>query len=63
MSVIIPERKIALEYQNWVKPAIEKAFCNSSEVLLLTQIRDALLPKLISGKIRVPLTKENVEVQ
>lgn len=34
---------------------IEKINKNEPEIFVLSQIRDALLPKLMSGKIRVPI--------
>jgi len=35
---------------------------NNEQNLILTQLRDTLLPKLMSGKIRVPVNKDNLEV-
>lgn len=44
---------------------LEALFCkienNSKQISALSQLRDMLLPKLMSGKIRVPLSKEKVE--
>jgi type I restriction enzyme S subunit len=44
---------------------LEGLFCkienNSKQIATLSQLRDILLPKLLSGKIRVPVTKQNVE--
>jgi type I restriction enzyme S subunit len=35
---------------------------NNEQISTLSQLRDTLLPKLMSGKIRVPVPKESVEV-
>jgi type I restriction enzyme S subunit len=61
MPVVMPERRIASEYQSFIKSFIEKAFCNSTEVTMLSRVRDTLLLKLMSGEIRVPVPKGNVE--
>ena len=46
---------------------LEGLFCkvenNSKQISTLSQLRDMLLPKLMSGKIRVPIQKETMEIQ
>ncbi|MEI8007472.1 MAG: restriction endonuclease subunit S [Bacteroidota bacterium] len=47
---------LALEIQNYtsiVKPIINKKFKNITQIRTLTQLRDTLLPKLMTGEIRV----------
>jgi len=39
---------------NKFTPAVTKILANASESRTLAELRDALLPKLISGEIRVP---------
>jgi type I restriction enzyme S subunit len=61
MPIIIPQNEAVLKYQEFVKTLIDKAHVNFRENLILSQIRDSLLPKLMSGKIRVPINIEKVE--
>lgn len=49
----IPE-ELAQEFQRNVQAYLEKIKSNNFENRLLAQIRDALLPKLFSGEIRIP---------
>lgn len=44
---------IVQQFHNIVNPIVEKIIFNDKETLNLTLIRDALLPKLMSGEIRV----------
>lgn len=50
----IPPNKAAERFGEIIRPLIERISCNSEESSSLTGIRDALLPKLISGQLRVP---------
>lgn len=56
----IAKRKIKLptiglleEFENQALPLVEKSRVNSEEIQTLTAIRDTLLPRLISGKIKL----------
>ncbi len=51
--LLIPEEKVIIEYLEIVKPLFDKITLNCFEILNLTTICDTLLPKLMSGKIRV----------
>lgn len=59
-NIIIPEKNIVLKYDNLIKSIIEKIYNNENENERLEELRDTLLPKLMSGEIRVPL--ENNEI-
>ena len=61
MEVLIPTMSFIEEYSKYTKPIIEKILVNFSENKLLSQIRDTLLPKLISGEIRVPDAEKFLE--
>jgi type I restriction enzyme S subunit len=50
---IIPPKKLILEFQNKVKSMDDKIFSNTNQIHTLTRLRDTLLPKLMSGEIRV----------
>ena len=55
---LIPPVEIAIRFGKVAKTILRKmSFCNS-QTQTLSQIRDCLLPKLMSGKIRVPLEGE-----
>ena len=50
---VIPPEKIAQEFDSIITPHLEKIRNNLIESRTLAQIRDALLPKLMSGEIQV----------
>jgi type I restriction enzyme S subunit len=52
-KVLIPDQNILLRYQDIVKEITEKSYSNNAEITLLSNIRDNLLPKLMSGQIKV----------
>ena len=49
----IPQDEILVDFKKLVAPLDGKYFSNSEEIDTLTQLRDTLLPKLISGEVRV----------
>jgi type I restriction enzyme, S subunit len=49
-----PSTELILRFEHLVRPFYEKAAKNRDESKTLTQVRDALLPKLISSELRVP---------
>ena len=55
--VVVPERKLMEKGNDVLNPLIENFVINSVENRKLTKIRDALLPKLMSGEIRVVVDK------
>ncbi len=59
--VTIPNDETLTSFSKLIKPFFERLVVNSQQIRVLTQLRDSLLPKLMSGKIRVPINKENVE--
>jgi len=60
IKVIMPKNDILEKFNDMVSPIFNYILANSKENITLTKIRDTLLPKLITGKIRVNLedTKE-----
>ncbi len=52
-EVLIPNEKILVKMNKVMNPTIETLINNKIEVRLLTKLRDTLLPKLMSGKVRV----------
>lgn len=53
IDIVVPDNRIIVEFQNIVKPIDEKIYINQSQIHNLTQMRDTLLPKLMSGELRV----------
>ena len=54
MPVVLPNSIIQQSYSKIVFPLIEQANANSQQAQTLTQLRDTLLPRLISGQLRLP---------
>lgn len=55
IKIIIPSDKIMKDFDKLLKPIFNNILCNQKENLKLIEIRDSLLPRLMSGKIRVPV--------
>ncbi|PSR56989.1 restriction endonuclease subunit S [Adhaeribacter arboris] len=53
----IPPVELVNKFDNLVRPLFEKIVLNEKENIKLTEIRDSLLPKLMSGEIDVMQTK------
>lgn len=53
IEITIPDKKLAIAFQNQVKNIDDKIITNTNQIHTLTQLRDTLLPKLMSGEIRV----------
>ena len=53
MRILVPEYNLQRYFSNFIKPMIEEKEKLWSENQLLTQQRDLLLPRLISGKLEV----------
>lgn len=60
-SVAIPPKELAAEYGRSVTPMFDQIGANVKECRTLATLRDTLLPKLISGELRVPEALELVE--
>jgi len=55
MDVIIPPYSEVAKFQNEVKPLDDKVIQNTFQIKTLENMRDTLLPKLMSGEVRVKL--------
>jgi type I restriction enzyme S subunit len=53
IDVILPDLETIKIFQAKVKPIDDKVITNSIQIRTLTQLRDTLLPKLMSGEIRL----------
>ena len=61
IPVIIPQKNIIENFVKQVKPLHDKITLNLKEIISLASLRDTLLPKLISGELRVPDAENFVE--
>ena len=55
MPMMMPSEEILNRYHNLVAPLMNRIKKNQEENQTLSSIRDTLLPKLMSGEIRVPI--------
>jgi type I restriction enzyme S subunit len=53
IAIAIPNEETYLKLKDSLKSTISKRQTNSKEIQTLTQLRDTLLPKLMSGELRV----------
>lgn len=61
MRFDLPDPSVQSEVAGFAEPLARKAAAARKEARTLTAIRDALLPKLVSGRIRVPLSGDAEE--
>jgi type I restriction enzyme S subunit len=53
MAVVIPSKELIVRYSNIVRPMYERRSLNLEESRSLASIRDTLLPRLVSGELKV----------
>jgi len=58
IKIICPTTEIVSMFENIIAPIDKKIEDNFKQILTLSSIRDSLLPKLMSGKIRVPIEEK-----
>ena len=61
-EIALPQVDVAQKHTEFIRPFIERINENNQS-RTLSQIRDALLPKLLSGKIRVADVDKRLEVK
>ena len=54
-EVALPPESLAAEFTATIRPMIDRIIANIHESRTLAELRDALLPKLLSGELRVPI--------
>ncbi len=59
--VALPPKQLAAEFTEKTHPLVERIISNIYESRTLAALRDALLPKLLSGELRVPAAAQLVE--
>ena len=60
-SALIPPDGLVSAYTAVAVPLLERIRANSRQVNDLAALRDALLPRLISGKLRLPEARHRIE--
>jgi type I restriction enzyme S subunit len=55
IEIVIPDKISIHKFQNEANPIDDKITTNTIQVRTLTALRDTLLPKLMSGKVRVEM--------
>ena len=58
LEIVIPPQSLIEKFNVITEPLFRAIILNQQEVLILAKIRDALLPKLLSGEIRVKVDVE-----
>jgi type I restriction enzyme S subunit len=53
LTTLVPTPDVARAFDTFVEPTISRVLANCNEAQNLAKIRDLLLPKLMSGEIRV----------
>jgi type I restriction enzyme, S subunit len=53
IEIVVPDTKVMAKFDGVAERLFRKIRCNQIEIRTLEQIRDSLLPKLMSGKVRV----------
>ena len=51
IEVVVPDKQLIKDFEKVINPIDEKILDNTIQIQSLTQTRDTLLPKLMSGKI------------
>jgi type I restriction enzyme S subunit len=57
LKTTFPPDDVLVAFNQIAEPLFEKSYSNSCESRTLAALRDALLPKLLSGELRVPAAK------
>ena len=61
LKLLVPNEQVLIGFDELCSPLIDKIFSNSKQSRTLTQLRDTLLPRLISGQLRLPEVEVMVE--
>ncbi|HOI64694.1 MAG TPA: restriction endonuclease subunit S [Mesotoga sp.] len=60
-QVVIPNRKVLQQFAGYSRQIDSMIQLNGIQNMMLSRIRDSLLPKLMSGEIRVPVSDKEVD--
>ena len=60
LDVVVPPRELVTAFDDIAKPLVERARTSLEETSTLVSLRDMLLPKLLTGEIRLQATEQTV---
>jgi type I restriction enzyme S subunit len=60
-KIVVPPPELAYKFGEIAKMSLQKMKANDEQSQTLADLRDALLPKLVSGAVRVPAVAEMLE--
>ena len=60
-KVVVPPRPVLEGFEEWVDPMFRRILAGTKASRVLAGVRDTLLPKLISGELRVKATERYME--
>jgi type I restriction enzyme S subunit len=63
LNITTPDNNIIKEYESVANPILELIYNNQIESNKLTKLRDTLLPKLISGEVRLKEFREGIDAE
>ncbi len=58
LATVIPPAEFVDAFQRDIKPIDDKVIANCMQIRTLEKLRDTLLPKLMSGEVRVKLEQQ-----
>ena len=61
LKIILPSDSTMLRWKGIIKPIYDKIYNNNNQIKSLTKTRDNLLPKLMSGQVRVNNIKQTAD--
>ncbi|MCK9398155.1 MAG: restriction endonuclease subunit S [Methylobacter sp.] len=61
LPIVLPSHEVLMAFDEIVSPVRQKIFANSEQAQTLAALRDTLLPRLISGQLRLPDTEAILE--
>ena len=59
MEILKPDDEALKNFHEIIEPTFEKIFINSKQIQTLENLRDTLLPKLLSGEVRAEIIKKD----
>jgi type I restriction enzyme S subunit len=61
MKCIFPSKALLIAFNEFCHPIYKKIETNSNENKIILNLRETLLPKLISGEIKIPDAENLIE--
>lgn len=61
LKIAVPDSKILIAFEEITEPLVSKIFANANLITTLSNLRDTLLPRLISGQLRIADAEAELE--